>query len=110
MAYDHELAHRLREALQGESELTEKPMFGGLAFLIGGNLAVSASGQGGLLLRIDPTETAALTQDPHAHPFVMRGRAMNGWLRIDPEALETFADLERWVSRGVARARALAPK
>jgi TfoX/Sxy family transcriptional regulator of competence genes len=110
MAYDEELANRVREHVQGEEGLTEKRMFGGLAFLINGNMAVSASSQGGLLLRVDPVQTDTLVSEPHAQRFVMRGREMNGWLRIDADALETDDELEGWVSRGVAYARSLPPK
>jgi hypothetical protein len=110
MAFDEELADRLRELVQAEEGVAEKRMFGGLAFMIGGNMAVSASGQGGLLLRVEPADTAELVRRPHAHPFVMRGRAMEGWLRIDPEGVRTKRQLERWVSRGVAYARSLPPK
>lgn len=85
-------------------------MFGGLAFLIGGNLAVSASGQGGLLLRVDPAQTDELVTQPHARRFEMRGREMAGWLRIDAEALDTDADFERWVRFGVTYARSLPAK
>jgi hypothetical protein len=85
-------------------------MFGGLAFLIGGNMSVSASGQGGLLLRVDPADTDALLQEPHAEPFVMRGRAMDGWLRVAPDGVKTKRELERWVARGVAYARSLPAK
>ena len=85
-------------------------MFGGLAFLIGGNMSVSASGQGGLLLRCDPEETEALIQEPHVSRFEMRGRAMDGWLRVDPAAVETREELERWVAVGVDYARSLPPK
>jgi len=110
VAYDEDLANRIRELLGAEHGLTEKRMFGGLAFLINGNMAVSASGQGGLLLRVDPDETDALVAKPHAQRFVMRGRAMDGWLRIDAEGVRTKRELERWVSRGVAYARALPSK
>jgi TfoX/Sxy family transcriptional regulator of competence genes len=110
MAYDEHLAARIRELVQGEPGLTEKRMFGGLAFLIGGNMSVSASSQGGLLLRVDPAETDALLSKPHAQPFEMRGRAMQGWLRVDPEGVRTKRELERWVSRGVAYARSLPSK
>ena len=110
MAYDEELANRIREALSDEDGVTEQRMFGGLAFLIGGHMAVSASGQGGLLLRCDPDETDALLKRPHATRFEMRGRSMDGWLRIDPEGARTKRDLQRWVSRGVAYARSLPPK
>jgi TfoX/Sxy family transcriptional regulator of competence genes len=110
MAYDEDLANRIRELVSLEPGLTEKQMFGGLAFLIGGNMAVSASGQGGLLLRVDPAETDALLDRPHAQPFEMRGRVMQGWLRVDAEGLRTKRELERWVARGVAYARSLPSK
>ena len=110
MAYDEDLAGRIRELVAREEGVTEKKMFGGLAFLIGGNMSVSASGQGGLLLRVDPAETETLLTEPHAQPFVMRGRAMEGWLRVDSEGLGTKRDLERWVARGVSYARSLPPK
>jgi hypothetical protein len=110
MAYDDDLADRIRVALQHEPGVTEKAMFGGLAFLVAGNMAVSASGQGGLLLRVDPTETEALVAHAHVDRFEMRGRAMDGWLRVDPPAIESDADLQRWVEIGVARARSLPAK
>jgi TfoX/Sxy family transcriptional regulator of competence genes len=110
MAYDEDLAQRIRELVSREPGVEEKRMFGGLAFLIAGNMAVSASGQGGLLLRCDPEETEALSRKPNAAPFVMRGRAMDGWLRVAPEGVRTKAQLERWVSRGVRYARSLPPK
>jgi TfoX/Sxy family transcriptional regulator of competence genes len=110
MAYDEELADRLRELVQAENGLTEKRMFGGLAFLINGNMAVSASGQGGLLLRVDPAETDELVEDPNARRFVMRGREMDGWLRVDTDGLSSDRQLQQWVARGVAYARSLPPK
>jgi TfoX/Sxy family transcriptional regulator of competence genes len=110
VAYDEDLANRIRELVGGEPGLTEKKMFGGLAFLVNGNMSVSASGQGGLLLRVDPDETDALSSKPHAEPFVMRGRAMQGWLRVAPEGVKTKAQLERWVARGVGYARSLPSK
>jgi TfoX/Sxy family transcriptional regulator of competence genes len=110
VAYDEHLAERIRELVSIEPGLTEVKMFGGLAFLINGNMSVSASGQGGLLLRIDPAETEALAAKPHAAPFVMRGKAMTGWLRVAPEGVQTKRQLERWVARGVEHARALPPK
>ena len=110
MAFDEELAHRIREQVQGEAGLTEKRMFGGLAFLINGNMAVSASGQGGLLLRVDPVDTEALIAEPHARRFEMRGREMDGWLRIDADAIDGDDEFGRWVRRGVAYARSLPPK
>jgi hypothetical protein len=110
MAFEEELANRLREVLQDEKDLTEKRMFGGLAFLINGNMAVSASGQGGLLLRVEPAETQVLASRPHTHRFVMRQREMDGWLRIEDEGLRTKRQLERWVKIGVSYARSLPPK
>lgn len=110
MAYDEELANRIRELIAGEPGLTEKRMFGGLAFLIGGNMSVAASGQGGLMVRVDPDETDELVAKPHAEPFVMRGREMKGWLRVDDEGVRTKRLLEPWVKRGVAYARSLPPK
>jgi TfoX/Sxy family transcriptional regulator of competence genes len=110
MAYDEDLAHRIRELIGTEPDLTEKRMFGGLAFLIGGNMAVAASGQGGLMVRVDPDETAKLVEKPHARPFEMRGREMQGWLRVDDEGVKTKRQLEPWVKRGVKYARSLPPK
>jgi TfoX/Sxy family transcriptional regulator of competence genes len=110
VAYDEDLANRIRELVSHEDGVREQRMFGGLAFLINGNMSVSASGQGGLLLRVDPADTDALARKPHARPFVMRGREMQGWLRVDPEGVRTKRQLEPWVARGVAYARSLAPK
>ena len=110
MAYDEELANRIRELVSAEAGVSEMRMFGGLAFLINGNMSVSASGHGGLLLHIEPDQTDELLDEPHAEPFVMRGRAMKGWLRVAPEGLRTKRELERWVARGVAHARSLPPK
>jgi TfoX/Sxy family transcriptional regulator of competence genes len=110
VAYDEDLANRIRELVLGEDGVSEQRMFGGLAFLINGNMSVSASGQGGLMLRVNPSETEVLLHKPHARPFVMRGRAMEGWLRVDAEGLRTKRQLERWVARGVAHARSLPSK
>jgi hypothetical protein len=110
MAYDEVLAERIRDVVQDEPGLTEQKMFGGLAFLIGGNMAAAASGQGGMLLRVDPAETESLVSEPHVDRFEMRGRSMNGWLRVEPAAVESEDDLERWVGLGVAYARSLPPK
>jgi TfoX/Sxy family transcriptional regulator of competence genes len=110
MAYDEELANRIRASVEGASGLTEQRMFGGLAFLINGNMAVAASGQGGLLLRVDPASTQALVSEPGAERFVMRGREMDGWLRIDPSAVQSEDDLQRWVEIGVGYARSLPAK
>jgi TfoX N-terminal domain len=110
MAYDEVVADRLRECLQDEPNVTEKAMFGGLAFMVNGNMAVSASGHGGLLLRVDPTQTELLVAKPHARRFEMRGREMDGWLRIDAEGVKSSRDLKRWVTIGVTYARSLPPK
>ena len=110
MAYDEDLANRIRELMAGEAGVTEKKMFGGLAFLLGGNMSVAASGQGGLMVRLDPQDTEALLAEPHARPFEMRGREMAGWLRVDDAGVRTMAQLEPWVRRGVAYARSLPPK
>ena len=110
MAYDAELADRIRDVVKAEGGLTEKRMFGGLAFLIHGNMAVSASSKGGLLLRVNPEDSDSLVSEPHVHRFQMRGREMAGWLRVDSAVLETDAELRRWVNRGVTYARSLPPK
>jgi hypothetical protein len=110
MAYDEELANRIRELVAEETDVTEQRMFGGLAFLVGGNMAVAASGQGGLMVRVEPEETNALLAKPHARPFEMRGREMQGWLRVDPEGVRTKRQLTPWVKRGFAYARSLPAK
>jgi TfoX/Sxy family transcriptional regulator of competence genes len=110
VAYDEDLAGRIRELVGGEPKLTETKMFGGLAFLIGGNMAVAASGQGGLLVRVDPAESATLVAKTDAVPMEMRGRKMQGWLRVDSDSVRTKRQLEAWVKRGVAYARSLPAK
>jgi|tagenome__1003787_1003787.scaffolds.fasta_scaffold19757453_2 hypothetical protein len=110
MAYDEDLAHRIRALLATDEGVTEQRMFGGLAFLIRGNMAVAASGQGGLMVRVDPDEGDTLVAEPHIEPMVMRGRPMSGWLRVGTEAVATDAGLEPWVRRGVAYARSLPAK
>ena len=110
MAYDEDLANRIRELIAGDPDVTERRMFGGLAFLVGGTMSVGASGQGGLMVRVDPEDTEALVARPHARPFEMRGRALQGWLRVDAEGVRTKRQLEPWVKRGVAQARSLSPK
>ncbi|NKQ51693.1 TfoX/Sxy family protein [Amycolatopsis sp. K13G38] len=109
MVYDRVLADRIRELLGGEEGLGEHAMFGGLAFLVCGNMAVAASGQGGLMVRVPPQDCDELTGS-HVRPMVMRGREMRGWLRVDAEAVRSAKALERWVSRGVAFARSLPAK
>ena len=110
MAYDEQLAERIRGVLRGRDGITERKMFGGIAFMIGGNMAVAASGQGGLLLRVDPARTESLVDPPAVDRFEMRGRQMDGWLRVDASAVESDAELRRWVAHGVGYARSLAPK
>lgn len=110
MAYDEDLAERMRELLTGEPGLSEKRMFGGLAFLIGGNMAIAASGQGGALVRVDPAESDAIVDSSPATPAVMRGRPMQGWLHVEPEHLRTSRQVARWVELGSAYARSLPPK
>jgi TfoX/Sxy family transcriptional regulator of competence genes len=110
MAYDEALAGRIRELLAGERGLSEKKMFGGLSFLINGNMSVAASGQGGLLVRVDPDESDELVQKPGVALMEMGGRSMQGWLRVDSDAVRTKRQLEAWVKRGVGLARSLPPK
>jgi TfoX/Sxy family transcriptional regulator of competence genes len=110
VAYDEDLADRIRGLVAGEKGLTEKKMFGGLAFLIGGNMAIAASGQGGILVRVDPAASDRLLSTTKAHPMVMRGRPMDGWLRVDPEYLRDRRQLAKWVERGVSYARSLPSK
>ena len=110
VAYDEELADRIRELVVGEPDLTEKKMFGGLAFLIGGNMAVAASGQGGVLVRVDPAQSDTLVATTNAHLMEMRGRRMRGWLRVDPEDCRTKRELARWVELGTSYARSLPAK
>jgi TfoX/Sxy family transcriptional regulator of competence genes len=110
VAYDEELADRIRELVASESGLTEKKMFGGLAFLLGGNMAVAASGQDGLLVRVDPAQSDKLVATTNARLMEMRGRSMQGWLRVDPEDLRTKRQLARWVELGTTYARSLPAK
>jgi TfoX/Sxy family transcriptional regulator of competence genes len=110
MAYDEALAARIRDRIGTAPDLSEKKMFGGLAFLIGGNMAIAASGQGGLLVRVDPDESDALVSATPASPMEMRGREMAGWLRVAGEDVASDAALAEWVERGVAYARSLPAK
>jgi TfoX/Sxy family transcriptional regulator of competence genes len=110
MAYDEELAYRIRELLIDEHDLTEQRMFGGLAFLVGGNMAVAASGQGGVLVRVDPTTSEKVVETTAAEPMVMRGREMMGWLRVDADAVRTKRQLAKWVTMGTTFARTLPHK
>lgn len=110
MAYDEALAGRIRALVAAEAAVAEKKMFGGLAFLVGGNMAVAASGQGGLMVRVDPAESAELVARTGAQVLVMRGREMPGWLRVDSADVGSDEALAPWVARGVAYARSLPPK
>jgi TfoX/Sxy family transcriptional regulator of competence genes len=110
VAYDEDLADRIRELVADERGVDEKKMFGGLAFLVGGHMAVAASGQGGILVRVDPGESDSLVAKSNAYPMEMRGRPMQGWLRLDAGDVRTKAQLSKWVRRGVAYARSLPPK
>jgi TfoX/Sxy family transcriptional regulator of competence genes len=110
VAYDEDLADRIRQLIGAERRLTEKKMFGGLAFLIAGNMAIAASGQGGLLVRVDPDASDALVASGKARPAVMRGREMPGWLRVDADDVKTTRQLTKWVEIGVSYARSLPPK
>jgi hypothetical protein len=110
VAYDEDLANLIRELIAGDPDVSEQTMFGGLAFLVSGTMSVAARGQGGLMVRVDPEETDSLLAKPHAEPFEMRGREMQGWLRVDSEGVRTKRQLEPWVRRGVGYARSLPPK
>jgi TfoX/Sxy family transcriptional regulator of competence genes len=110
MAYDEALAERIREMVAKERGLTEKKMFGGLAFLIGGNMAIAASGQGGILVRVDPDQSDALVRTTKASVAVMQGRAMPGWLRVGSEDVRTAPQLRKWATLGTAYARSLPTK
>jgi hypothetical protein len=110
MAYDEDLANRIRELLGPERGVEEKRMFGGLAFLINGNMSVGVSKEGGLLVRVPPEDTDKLLTRSHARPMVMAGRESRGWLRVDAEGVPTKRQLQSWVTRGVGYARSLPPK
>lgn len=110
MAYDVDVADRLREILAAEPGVTEQKMFGGLAFMVAGHMAVAASGQGGILLRADPDDAQGLLADPLASPFVMGKREKTGWLRVDLDADTSDGEFERWVRVGVDYVRSLPPK
>jgi hypothetical protein len=110
VAYDEDLAERVRKLIGDDPGLAEKKMFGGLAFLIGGNMAVGVSGQGGLLVRVDPEESDELVASTSAYPMEMRGRQMQGWLRVGLEDVEGDGELSSWVERGTAYARSLPSK
>ena len=110
MAYDEDLADRLRELLSDEDAVTERRMFGGVAFLLKGNMSVSASRTGGLLARIDPADTDSALERPHVSPMELGGRRMEGWVVVAPEGLKTTRELASWVRRSVAFVKTLPPK
>jgi TfoX/Sxy family transcriptional regulator of competence genes len=110
MAYDVELAERMRELLDGEPGITEKKMFGGLAFLVGGHMAIAASGAGGALVRVDPAESDHLVDTTSAEVAVMQGRPMTGWLRVRADDLVAEEQLQTWVRIGTDYARSLPAK
>ena len=110
MAYDEDLAERIRELVAGQRGVTEKKMFGGLAFLVGGNMAIAASGQGGVMLRVDPAQSESLIRRTPARLVEMRGREMPGWLRVDTKDVRTKRQLAAWVDRGIGYARSLPAK
>jgi TfoX/Sxy family transcriptional regulator of competence genes len=110
VAYDEDLANRIRELIGRDPDLSEKKMFGGLAFLIGGNMAVAASGQGGVLVRVDPEQSDALVASTNARLMEMRGREMRGWLRVSSDDLRSKRELARWVELGTTYARSLPAK
>ncbi len=110
MAYDEKLSSRIRDRLDGEPSVTEKKMFGGLAFLVGGNMAIAASGQGGVLVRVDPARSDELVATTKAEVAVMQGRPMAGWLRLGSGDVSSESELARWVELGSSYARSLPPK
>jgi TfoX/Sxy family transcriptional regulator of competence genes len=110
MAYDEELADWVRSFLKGERGVEEKRMFGGLGMLVGGNMAVAVRGKGGLLVRVDPKDADDILREPGAKMMSMRGKAMRGWITVDPKACSSRADVRRWVKRGVTYAKSLPVK
>jgi TfoX/Sxy family transcriptional regulator of competence genes len=110
MAYDEDLANRIRELLGATKNVEEKRMFGGLAFLVNGNISVAASGRGGLMVRVPPAETDTLLAREHVEPMVMAGRETRGWLRVSADGVKTKRQLQSWVTRGVEYAGSLPPK
>ncbi|MDL9947821.1 TfoX/Sxy family protein [Gordonia sp. ABSL11-1] len=110
MTYDDDLAYRIRGMLVAECGVDERSMFGGLAFLINGNMAIAASGQGGLMVRVPPDQTEVLLEFDHTAPMVMSGRETRGWLRVSDDGIKTERQLQRWVTIGSDYARKLPPK
>ncbi|OJZ74147.1 RNA methyltransferase [Mycobacterium paraffinicum] len=110
MAYDENLANEIRELVAAERGIEEKRMFGGLAFLVNGNMSVAVSGQGGLLVRVPKDDLDKLLQRNHVSPMVMAGRDARGWVRVDAAGVRTKRQLQGWVTRGVGYARSLPAK
>jgi len=110
MAYDEQLANRIRELLSGERGLSEMKMFGGIAFLTSGNMAVAVSGQGGIMVRVPPDATDDFLARAHVSPMVMSGRVTRGWLRVAPDGVKTKKQLQSWVTRGMDFAKSLPAK
>ena len=110
MAYDEDLADRIRELVASEGNVSEQKMFGGLAFLINGNMAIAASSAGGVLVRADPAESDVIVARTRATPMVMRGKEMQGWLRVGVEDVRTKRQLAKWVGIGTSYARSLPAK
>jgi hypothetical protein len=110
LAYDDALAARVREVLRGEQRVVEQPMFGGLAFLLDGNMTVTVSSRGGIMVRVPPDETDEIVEGTVATPMIMRNRPVHGWVRVAAAELETDAKLRDWVGRGLDYARSLPPK
>jgi len=110
MAYDQELAGRIRQLIGSDPEMTEKKMFGGLAFLVRGNMAIAASSEGGAMVRVDPAQSEVLVATTKATPMNMRSRDMPGWLRVSADDLRTDDQLAPWVEIGTGYARSLPPK
>jgi hypothetical protein len=107
--YDEELSNRIRRLL-GDRATEEKKVFGGLAFMIGGNMAISASSNGGIIVRVDPAHGPELAATTPAEPMEMRGKPMKGWLRVGADDVATDETLAPWVERGAAYASSLPPK
>lgn len=110
VAYDQKLAQRIRDLLSSTPGITERRMFGGLAFLITGNMAVTASGEGGLLLRADPAEVPELCKEPGVEQAVMKGRVMTGWIRVPTDQVTNKLELSEWVDLAIKHTRTIPAK
>jgi TfoX/Sxy family transcriptional regulator of competence genes len=111
MPYDQQLAERVRELVAPRDGVTEKKMFGGIGWMLNGNMAVGVMSSGGLIVRVEPEETEALIAQPHVNTFGREGaRPMKGFVVVDADTIEDDATLADWVDRGAARAMAMPPK